>query len=179
MHHLEIHLDPNFASHISNNRNSIRQSIVDRYQAQTTESERLAILDLNQRPASQKLHFSVSHMKHNGGYAVSSEKIGFDVEDISRISTEVIHRISTPAEIAICPQIEFLWSAKEAAFKAVGETQSLVFTDIKITAWSKFDDIDFFKAQITDKTDYKFEGAIFKISENIMVALVKLDRAQS
>ncbi len=174
---LEIHLDPLFASHVSNNRNSIRQNILNRYQEQMTTEERLAVLDLNQRPVSKNLFFSVSHMKHNGGYAVSNEKVGFDIEDISRISTDVIRRISTTAEIDLAPQIEFLWSAKESSFKVIGETKDLVFTDIRITHWMKQNDIHFFNAQMTKNENFKLSGALIKLSDNIMLSLAVLDRS--
>lgn len=176
---LEIHLDPVFASHISNNRNSIRQNILDRYQAQMTNDEQHVMLDLEQLPTTKNLFFSISHMKHHGGYAVSDEKIGFDVEDISRISTQVVERITSSSEIFKAPQLEFLWSAKEAVFKVASPIDNLVIKDVEITGWSAMDDIHFFHAQINRSSTLHFQGALLKISDNIMVALAKLDRAQS
>lgn len=65
-------------------------------------------------------HFSISHSEKAGGYAISADPIGLDIETADReLSEKAYHRISDEEEreLGITP-IE-LWVAKEAAFKAL------------------------------------------------------------
>lgn len=62
---------------------------------------------------------SVSHTLSEGGFALSADPIGFDIEVTARVTKEIVARISTPEELALAPNFASLWCAKEAAFKAL------------------------------------------------------------
>ncbi len=65
-------------------------------------------------------HFSISHSKKAGGFAISTDPIGLDIETANReVSDAVYLRISDEEErdLNISP-IE-MWVAKEASFKAL------------------------------------------------------------
>ena len=62
---------------------------------------------------------SVSHTTTEGGFALSSCPIGFDIEITNRVTPEIVARISSPKELASAPDVASLWCAKEAAFKAL------------------------------------------------------------
>lgn len=84
--------------------------------------------------------FSISHSKGAGGFIAVSEgsgrslPVGFDIEVRERIRPVVVQRILSKAdEVRADAPMALLWSAKEAAFKAMkGFEQPPVISDISI-----------------------------------------------
>lgn len=123
-------LEPQFGSTHENYRLNIRKHIIDNQDL--TDEEKINILDLNQLPKSKKYYFSISHCKSIGGYAVSSQPIGFDIEDIDRISRDIVKRITTLDLVPEDPR--WLWPAKESILKL---TSAPLVSDCHVIKWDK------------------------------------------
>ena len=160
---LALHVDSRFSSLLADARPQIRQDIVANYSSLLSSSEKRVILNLEALPFAQNLFFSISHNKSVGGYATCDQIIGFDLEEISRLSIDTISRVCTSSEMAACPDFRLLWSAKEAAFKT--SKQLLVMADIEITSWMQVDDISYFEATCR-KASLKIKGAVFLSNHN-------------
>jgi hypothetical protein len=99
--------------------------------------------DLAVRPLLQTAAVSISHCPGRMGFAFSRnfQSLGFDVERISRLKRPTIERVSLKEEIKDAPQVEGLWVAKEATFKALSNYDSrfsdLTLSQIKIQSWSE------------------------------------------
>ena len=83
--------------------------------------ESLKVLALSTPPRVSFASISISHCPTLGGFAFSPGRvgIGFDLEELSRLSISAIERVSTSEEIASAPDRTLLWSAKESAYKAL------------------------------------------------------------
>jgi phosphopantetheinyl transferase (holo-ACP synthase) len=90
-------------------------------------------------------HFSIAHCGKLGGYAsmppLQEGKIGFDVEEVPRISEKVARRIcTTDKEYQQAPSPSLLWVAKEASYKSLrGPRQPETITAVEIHNWSLLD----------------------------------------
>lgn len=87
---------------------------------------------------------SISHCERLGGFATlnnNQNKIGLDVEEIARVKAQIVRRIcKTQTEFEGAPAADYLWAAKESAFKALkGSSQPKVISEIVITGWSKIE----------------------------------------
>lgn len=96
------------------------------------------------KAASVSRFFSVSHCHSMGGFVgltdlhPKSLQIGFDLEEIARVSEGVAKRVSNPRDQD--PGAEhtpaLLWTAREAAFKAlIGPEQPQVISQIRLGPW--------------------------------------------
>jgi 4'-phosphopantetheinyl transferase len=84
--------------------------------------------------------FTISHTFQIGGFAWSDDidvLIGLDIEQTTRVRSELAERISSTAEEFLkAPQSASLWCAKEACFKALrGPNQPQVVTEIIMKDW--------------------------------------------
>ena len=96
-------------------------------------------------PASPHHFISISHGYRLGGYALCDKStagsglgsgLGFDLETLSRITPAIVERVSHPLEQDTAPDPRFLWSAKEACFKAsLGPQQPVAITEIRTENW--------------------------------------------
>jgi hypothetical protein len=78
-------------------------------------------------------------------------RIGVDVEQVSRIRAHIIERVSSSKEISEAPKQEFLWSAKEAAFKSHSDTVEVI-SSVEVFDWqSRQRDVWSFKARLHEK----------------------------
>jgi hypothetical protein len=102
-----------------------------------TDDEKALMLDLNHRPSLPDWSISVSHSPVYGGWVAIERpwQIGFDLESLPRIQPATVARIAAPDEIAASPDTRFLWSAKEAYFKALETYQPLTISELKIGEW--------------------------------------------
>ena len=130
---IEIHLKNEFGSVNKDYREKIRQNIVDNYSELLSAREKKSILNLSVIPKVENLFFSISHAQSIGGYLAAGQKSGFDIEELSRISDDVIRRTCAKEEISVCPNIKFLWAAKESAFKTISNLRAV--SDVKISNW--------------------------------------------
>lgn len=156
---LEIHLDSKFGSISGGHRENIRKHIVQTYSPLLSTWEKKAILDLVSLPVGENLFFSISHTKSIGGYAASDQRIGFDVEEVSRLTLETVSRISSADEVKACPDFKFLWSTKEALVKLAGASQKVTYLmyDFQLSDWQQIADQTWtFKA--TDKNNIAYKG---------------------
>lgn len=119
-----------FGSQNPVNRLNIRLGIVE--SNLLTEAENKNILDLNQIPKSGSYYFSISHSDVIGGYVQSDRIIGLDIERTDRVQRRIIQRVSTEKEMAEAPGPDYLWTAKEAVFKALSLE---VMSQVVIANW--------------------------------------------
>ncbi len=166
---LRLILDASWASTNSDYRLKIRQCLSEKFSSVFSRAQLALLNDLNSIPAASEGCFSISHCRALGGFAYSKFKIGFDVEETKRISLDILQRTCSHEELANCPRIEFLWVAKEAAFKAHHrpELSDLVITDLICTEWeSHFENQVFcFRLKSQKTLDFSLnKGFIF--SEN-------------
>lgn len=97
---------------------------------------------LSERPFLENAGVSISHCPGRMGFALTSnfKSIGFDIEKLDRLKTKTIERVSTKEELSAAPQIEGLWVAKEAAYKALSNYdqrfEELTISQIILKEWS-------------------------------------------
>jgi 4'-phosphopantetheinyl transferase len=132
---LNLYLKNEFGSENLNHRQLIRSQIIQNHSDQLSVAENKNIQNLDLPPKAKKLFFSISHNQSLGGYSVSNEPHGFDVELKSRLTDAIILRVSAGAEVLEAPDLKFLWCAKEAAFKALGDN-TVIISDLNICHWS-------------------------------------------
>lgn len=96
---------------------NIRMGIVESNVLSKEENDLL--LDLTKRPKTKDWNFSISHSDKIGGYIQSDQVIGMDIERSERVQRRIIQRVSTEKEMAEAPGPDYLWTAKEAVFKAL------------------------------------------------------------
>lgn len=83
---------------------------------------------------------SISHCGKAGGFVAvpAPFRIGFDIEEIARVSDQAAKRVCDDPEIefAEAPSASSLWVAKEAAFKGLFEiNQPTTVSEIEIGPW--------------------------------------------
>lgn len=89
---------------------------------------------------------SISHTHIEGGFALSHFPVGFDIEVTSRVTLEIVSRISSDEELTSAPDLASLWCAKEAAFKALKHFQQpktvsqikICFDNSSLSRWHLF-----------------------------------------
>ncbi len=130
-----FHLDirPEWGSENAEYRQEIRKGILDFLKQHHPDQIEDSIWDLEAPPVLKNFFVSISHCNGMGGFAFSNRSLGFDIEDVTRISTKIIERISTESEVADSPEVELLWSAKEAVFKS--STEFYTIAHIQILDW--------------------------------------------
>ncbi|MFN7904878.1 MAG: hypothetical protein ACK5P5_06805 [Pseudobdellovibrionaceae bacterium] len=131
----QLVLKKEWASTQDQYRQKIRQYIFD-----TVHSDE-KILELHERPWILGRGLSISHNRICGGFMTSSEHqhIGFDMEINERLHVANISRYSVNKnESAQAPTAACLWTAKEAAFKAIPKSdQPNVIGQIEIGDWNQ------------------------------------------
>ncbi len=132
---LQLELRNSWGSQQANYRSEIRKYI----HAHICDSDE--ILDLNKIPSLKKGSISISHDKNAGGFLWTPQQTqcGFDIEITERCRPEMVKRVSTDAEMQEAPFTSALWSAKEAAFKAIPlEQQPHSVSQLIVGKWEKF-----------------------------------------
>lgn len=132
---VHVEINPNWAMPLDRSdlhRRQIRMAMAEKlFLGQEAPN---GILDLgNPRPLRWA---SISHCPQGGGFAWSDEKrdVGFDLEEISRISAAVVGRMSNPHEKEYVEMdAPAVWVAKEASFKAVSHLPNInTISDIRL-----------------------------------------------
>jgi len=121
------------------------------------------LLDLNRRPFHPDVNLSLSHCRDAGliGWVSKPLKIGVDVEQLARIESHLVRRVSTREEMDISPRFELLWSSKEAAFKSRSDAIEVI-SSVEVFDWQGLgDDTWSFKTRLAhDKTTTLGTGEI-------------------
>ncbi|MBC7740632.1 MAG: hypothetical protein H7061_00445 [Bdellovibrionaceae bacterium] len=165
---LQIVVSENWNSTIRDYRALIRHHLGDNYAPHFTREQWAQLYDLNWVPDAMKGFFSISHNQTIGGFSYSEIKHGFDVEQRKRISTAILKRTSNDSEYQKAPVPEFLWVAKESAFKALnGAGGTLLLPDLICVDWHSHYEKDIWSFRINSEKTLDFrhnKGFIF--SEN-------------
>ncbi len=132
-----------FSSKNPVHRLNIRMGIVESNVLSKEENEKL--LDLKQRPKTNDWNFSISHSDKIGGYIQSDQIIGMDIERSDRVQKKIIQRVSSEKEMAEAPGSDYLWTAKEAVFKALSLE---VMSQAVVTDWQPTDYLDTLKFRV-------------------------------
>ena len=169
-------LDTKWNSTETNHRSEIRNCMAKDFSAHFSRLQLAQLNDLTWRPEASDGSLSISHCQALGGFAYSKLRVGFDVEEISRISHKILKRTSGEAEIAECPVPEFLWVAKESGFKALSAgTGDLVISDLVCTDWQSHIENQVFSFRLKSEKTLDFglnKGFIF--SEGVCLFAVFL-----
>jgi len=131
--HFQVFLKREWASDAAEARKLLRQHLFENIEGQA------AILDLETIPCLQQGKVSISHCKKLGGFSFdpAGASIGFDIELTERVRSDSIRIVCVSRdEKERAPNAAALWTAKEAAFKALqGPKQPRGVADIEIGAW--------------------------------------------
>lgn len=125
-----------------NHRTTLRQHLIQELQSVTNQLDVDQLLDLNRRPQTDDYSISVSHSPNSSicAFIDSHFSIGIDTEIKTRIKPPVISRIAKESEVKLCPQPEFLFCAKEAAWKALNHSLNIsTISQIETTNWLKLE----------------------------------------
>ncbi|MEK6629086.1 MAG: 4'-phosphopantetheinyl transferase superfamily protein [Bdellovibrionota bacterium] len=162
---LRLILDTNWNSKNKNYRQEIRTFLADKFSSHFSRQQLAELNDLNKRPEASDVFISVSHCGFLGGFALSQFKVGFDAEESSRISEDILKRVCAESELQECPWTEFLWVAKEAGFKALSQADTaLVIGDLQCYDWKSYFENQVFSFRLKSKKTLDFglnKGFIF------------------
>ncbi len=176
----KIQLSADWASIHEKYRIKIREHLGDHESGLFSRQQWAELYNLHQRPQTKVGSISISHCQRIGGYAYSKFKMGFDVEEVAKISDAVITRTSSQEERARAPHLKFLWVAKEAAFKALhSETEdvnTLILTDLICKNWLQTSDLQIWSYQINSAKKINTTqniGYVFSVEDLIMSVFFK------
>jgi hypothetical protein len=119
---------------------------------------------------------SISHSSDLGGFALwphENGRIGFDIEQSTRVSTKIIERVKAPQEtwVAQATEAALFWTAKEATFKSLrGLKQPAVLSGVGLEVVQKMSHILIFRAFLADSSHRDVE-----LLQGLGVALQKAD----
>jgi phosphopantetheinyl transferase (holo-ACP synthase) len=137
-------LSPFWGSQQKDYRLRLRKELADLLTSQETNSpeenhlEHNKLTDLKQPPTHLDWSVSLSHCPSQGGFALCKKefRLGMDIEKKARVIPKLLLRVSNPLEACQAPP-SYIWSAKEAAFKAISaDYPGLLLSDINIGSWS-------------------------------------------
>ena len=137
---LNLVLSEKYSSQEKNYQLSIRNKIIEMNAVGLSAEDVFNLKNLNTPPRLKEKSVSISHCASLGGFISSSQFVGFDIEEIPRIKTDVIQRVSQDIEMKSAPQLFYLWPAKESAFKALSLHRSekpVVISDLRIQNWKE------------------------------------------
>ena len=140
----EFYQNPEWSSQSLQYRQKIRNFIFERVCSDTH------VLDLERPPEIPRARISISHNQKCGGFALLRELpsedftfnedtgLGFDVELNERCRMPIVRRVCTEGECDIAPNAAALWTAKEAAYKAIPKhRQPFTISMVEVGNWSE------------------------------------------
>jgi hypothetical protein len=167
----------NWKSTEAEHRIKIRNCIEENFTSRFNRQQLAWLNDLNQLPQADDGFFSIAHCKTMGGFTYSKHPHGFDIEQTSRISTDIIQRTASAKEQAAAPLLQFLWVGKEAGFKALSSTRSdLLITDLLCTQWQSHFENQVFSFRLNSLKTLDFGlniGFIFSEGDNLFCTYFK------
>lgn len=97
------------------------------------------LLKLKIKPSFPLASISISYCNYLGVFVIVFDKkvsIGFDIEHKSRITSQVVQRISSLEELNQSPHPALLWVAKEASVKSLSTpNQPVLFKNCILSNW--------------------------------------------
>lgn len=108
----EFFCDTKWASTYSEHRLNLRRHVYKK-------TKNKSVLNLNERPKLPDQFISISHCPKMGGFVISKEKVGLDLEQHQRLSLNSIRRVATESEIERFDDHHYplIWTIKESVFK--------------------------------------------------------------
>lgn len=131
---LEIRIGPA----TENQRLDLRQQMVEFLKTKKIHFNKEGLLNLESIPTLDNGDISLSHCKGFQGliWSTRSAFVGFDIEDIGRISEAIVLRVSDASQLQTAPSHSLLWVAKEAAFKVFSKEQGAkLLSDVRLDQW--------------------------------------------
>jgi len=122
-----VEFSPLFGSDAPDFRSKLRTSLYQRIQEPR-------LLDLSQIPQLEHGFISISHCPSLGGYVLSKDPIGFDIEESSRVEWRFVERMWNPDDEK-GPTPAAHWCAKESVFKVLADQQPAVISQIAVNHW--------------------------------------------
>ncbi|MEM7646002.1 MAG: hypothetical protein AAF203_03745, partial [Pseudomonadota bacterium] len=123
----------------ANHRKELRQQLQTIIQRREPSINFDGLSDLSKRPVLPGYSMSLSHCPLGSGFCLFPDdqvQVGFDLEQKSRLNPKLIERVSTQIERNQSINPLFLFTAKEAAWKAVNKPLSLLtISDVHTTSW--------------------------------------------
>jgi hypothetical protein len=102
-------------------RNNLRRSLLQQLQRQGYKGLNPTILDLSHPPSAPGWSISLSHCPQACLMAIATKEVlvGVDIEVTQRIQPQIVARVASTEELDHCPDYWRLFTAKEAAWKAL------------------------------------------------------------
>lgn len=165
--HFRLILNKKWGSENLEYRRLIRQFLSQNMSHHFSREQLVSLSDLNQRPKASDGTISISHCKSLGGFSFSKLTHGFDVEEMQRISQDILKRTCNEQELAEAPSPNYLWVAKEACFKAMSTSESnLVMNDFHCQEWQSHFENQIYSCRMNSKKALDFGlNKIFVFSE--------------
>jgi hypothetical protein len=137
-----VYIAEEWGSHSPGFRARIREAIRDRLarERELSSEELRGLEDLSNPPGLSRGSLCISHCAALGGFAIGEGKgrVGLDVELASRVRREHAARVAAVGEVDPAPSPVHLWTAKEAAYKALCErSEPFYLNDVVIGNWGK------------------------------------------
>ncbi len=180
---LRLVLNPEWNSKNPEHRLTIRRCMEEKFTSHFSREQLAWLNDLNWLPEARNGYFSISHSTRMGGFSYSQFVHGFDIEEMRRISHEIIKRTSTAEEQKQALRLEFLWVAKEAGFKALSpgfsgqnRNSTLVITDLIIGSWQSHFENKVFSFSLTSEKKIASDlnkGFVFAEGEQLFAVYFK------
>lgn len=170
-------LNPDWNAENSNHRLAIRNSLSSQFSSYFSREQLAKLNDLTWLPETSDGFISISHCSLLGGFAYSKFKCGFDVEETKRISQKLLKRVCEESEFTECPHAEFLWVAKEAAYKALSQScANLVISDLSCSDWQSYFENQVYGFRLNSKKTLDFnlnKGFIFSNAQCLYAVYFK------
>ena len=128
-------------SQTPNHRLLLRQNLVKLLKSlRVAVKDPTPLLNLEQPPNIPGVGISLSHC-HRGSALLLDLKgrsVGVDLEETQRITSKVVARIARPSELNSVPSTQLLFTAKEAAWKALNKKLRIAaISQIETHQWSQ------------------------------------------
>ncbi|AGH94417.1 4'-phosphopantetheinyl transferase superfamily protein [Pseudobdellovibrio exovorus] len=168
---MRLVLNPEWSSANPNYRSEIRGFLASKFSVHFSREQLALLADLNWIPQASRGFFSISHCRRVGGFSYSEKPHGFDVEEVRRISVDVLKRVCTSEEFAeATDHPEHLWVAKEAGLKSFLDATAipLLVSDLTCTQWSSHYENQIFGFRLKSAKTLDFclnQGFIFSHEE--------------
>lgn len=120
---LTLKVERKWSSIYTDNRLLLRKDLFKRFQHPS-------LLNLEEVPKNLDQNVSISHCPVYGGYVISDRPVGFDLEQLKRVSLPLVKRICDEKELELLEDHQenraIFWSTKESAYKAMRKTEGQI-----------------------------------------------------